>query len=351
MLCLTLVHVGHAEMRSPARDRTMPVTPGTEAFANRQKTSLSDQNAPLPQDRDMNRAVDKSLSGDSALKIVSTDQILEDIRRIEFDQIRYDVENPEYFGFIKGKIPVLISAPHGAKHFRRRWNRWKGEDEYTASLAIELARLTGAYVIYVKNKAPEDPNNDPVSRYKTAVAEAVRKYRIEFLLDLHGSAGDRPFKVDVGIISEKAGGTSCSKFKKAVIEALSGFESPIFNKHFCAADANTLTYFARHQLGIEAAQVEINAHYRIVERKPESCKAKAGVDPHFRAKGEDVIALVERLARLIQGVQNTIKESGACKVDPIPPIKSSARGAPDPLFARSIGKSENPDQNGQKYTR
>ncbi len=237
----------------------------------------------------------------------SPDQILKEIRDIEYSEISYDQANPNYFGFIPGSIPILISAPHGAKHYRTREHRWKGEDEYTASLAIELGKLTGAYVIYVKNKTSEDPNSDASSRYKKAVAQAVKKYHIKFMLDLHGSDETRPYKVDIGIISDESGKGSCPTYKQIIRSAFSDFEHRIFNQRFCAKDQCTMTSFARNQLGIEAAQVEINAKYRVLERKPDSSKAKAGIEPHFKANGQDVLALVTRLKGLILEIDQKIE--------------------------------------------
>ncbi len=99
--------------------------------------------------------------------------ILREIRQIEFNQINYDEPSPDYFGYIQGHIPILISAPHGAKHFRTKEARWKEEDAYTASLAIKLGELTGARVTYVKNRAGEDPNNDVHTRYKDRMKQAA----------------------------------------------------------------------------------------------------------------------------------------------------------------------------------
>ncbi|RJQ19381.1 MAG: hypothetical protein C4560_06155 [Nitrospiraceae bacterium] len=234
-------------------------------------------------------------------------QSVEDIRQIEYNEIKYDEASENYYGFIKGKIPVLISAPHGAMHFRRRENRWKGEDEYTASLAIKLGQLTGAHVIYVKNKTMEDPNNDLTSEYKNAVAEAVKKYNIKFLLDLHGADEDRPFKVDIGTIHDELLKSSCPTFRGTIGEAFSDFEPQPFNKRFGAKTPNTVTFFARNKLGIEAAQVEINARYRIVERKPDSAKAKSGIKPHFKADEKDVLNLLARLQRTVHEINLKIE--------------------------------------------
>jgi len=253
-------------------------------------------------------SVDHPSGKDTGIQPASDMKIVEDIREIEFHEIKYGQESPEYYGFIKGRIPVLISAPHGTRHFRRRWKHWKGEDEYTSSLAIELGRLTGAFVIYVKNKTREDPNNDPRSRYKTAVAKAVKEYHIKFLLDLHGSDEDRPYKIDIGILSGKTRKSSCPTFKKVITEAVSDFEPKLFNKRFCANDACTMTSFAKNELGIEAAQVEVNAKYRIVERKPDSSRARRGIEPHFKANPKDVLDLVTKLEQMVYEINLKIEE-------------------------------------------
>ena len=68
--------------------------------------------------------------------LTQMDAILQDIRNIEFSRIDYNRESEDYFEIIEGEIPVLLSAPHGAKHYRN--GSFKEEDEYTASLAIKL---------------------------------------------------------------------------------------------------------------------------------------------------------------------------------------------------------------------
>ena len=128
--------------------------------------------------------------------------ILRDIRAIEFEQIRYDNEGDDYFEVIEGNIPILLSAPHGARHLRQ--GTWKGEDEYTSSLAIKLGELTGAFVIFVKNKTEEDSNWLPHTRYKDAIRQVVHERGIGFLADIHGADIRRNYKVTVGIIDEKA---------------------------------------------------------------------------------------------------------------------------------------------------
>jgi hypothetical protein len=225
--------------------------------------------------------------------------ILQDMRNIEFGQIHYNTPADPYFSYIKGTIPILISAPHGAKHFRTKENRWKGEDAYTASLAIELGKLTGAHVLYVRNKAGEDPNNDPGTEYKKFLEKAVKENHIGFILDLHGSDSHRPYKVDVGILDNKITECSCPTYREIIAKNFSGFEPHLFNQNFSAHGRDTITYFAKNTLGIEAAQIEINANYRIVESK----------SSQFKADPKKVLELVRRLKDLILAVNESIKEN------------------------------------------
>jgi hypothetical protein len=225
--------------------------------------------------------------------------LLTDIRAIEFEKIQYNRRTDSYFGIIEGSIPVLLSAPHGARHLRD--GKWKGEDEYTSSLAIQLGALTGASVIFVKNKTEEDSNYLPSTRYKDAIRQLVAEWGIKFLADIHGTDIARDYKISIGIIDdENMTRCSCPQYKPVIEEAVRAFQYPLFNLDaFTAGSPETVTSFARHVCGIEAAQFEINARYRIVERKPDSTRAMHGDEPHFKAEEADVLALVQCLKEMV----------------------------------------------------
>ena len=90
--------------------------------------------------------------------------------------------------------------------------------------------------------------------------------------------------------------------------AFTGFQEEVFNPPgFTAAHSGTITYFARNKLGIEAAQIEINAKFRIVARKSESAKAKKGEEPDYMAKEKDVLELIRVIERLIIEINDKIK--------------------------------------------
>lgn len=225
------------------------------------------------------------------------DDVVQNLRRIELNEIHCNEPAYEYYGYIKGSIPVLISAPHGAKHFRTREKRWKIEDAYTSALAVELGRLTGAHVLFVRNKAGEDPNNDVHTRYKDFLKEIVAENDIKFVMDLHGAAGNKPFKIDVGTMDNKIEKSSCPTYGPIIREALRDFQVGGFNKTFFARSPATITHFARRELGVEAAQFEINARYRVVESRR---------DPSIKADPKDILELVERLQAVIIGIEQAI---------------------------------------------
>jgi len=226
--------------------------------------------------------------------------ILDDIRQIEKNDINRNKPNETYYGYVRGQIPILISAPHGARHYRACESRWKAEDAYTSSLAIVLGRLTGAHVIYLKNKAAEDPNSDIHSRYKDFLADIVRENGIRFLIDLHGAHRDQPFKIDVGVLDDRTDKSSCPSFKPLIAEAFRDYDDGLFNKQFRARSPGTITYFAKNDLGIEAAQFEINALCRILGNRS---------DPSLDVNEQNVLDLLARLQKMIAAINEKISQT------------------------------------------
>ena len=133
-------------------------------------------------------------------------QLEEDIHYQEFAT----VGEPE-FVHVKGSIPILISAPHGAAHTRN--GKRKDEDEFTGGIAQLIGQETGAHVLYARRKSSTDPNVDPSAPYKQKLAEIVKNYRIGFVLDIHGVKASRNYGIELGT----ARGASCSEKEKDLI--------------------------------------------------------------------------------------------------------------------------------------
>jgi len=214
-----------------------------------------------------------------------------------------DDHQPEYV-HIKGNIPVLLSAPHGAVHTRD--DKCKEEDEYTAGLARLIGTRTGAHVIYARRKSGTDPNADTTAPYKQALRQIVQENKINFVLDLHGANKDRDFGIALGTMH----GKSCSEEVRQIIVE-------IFEKYGITEAGNGLSRLDVDQLlpgegnnrrepivkfchrnSLPAVQIEINAWLRIPVRR-----ADASVpDKNFKGDQRLIIKIIEALSDIVSSI-------------------------------------------------
>ena len=230
------------------------------------------------------------------------------LRDFEETQVRYRDAPPAGrppFRYLPGTRPVLISAPHGALHWRH--DGWKGEDEYTAALAHLLSKETGAHAIYTVWRIRPDPNFEDDSEYKQTLASLLAEYDIELVLDLHGARRGRDFGIELGTMS----GLTCPDYEATIIRHLEwqGFvrdhrrslDRLWVNQLFKGgARQRTVTRFVWEQCGVNAAQIEINAHLRVVRRKPDAMLYSD--EPDFSADPVRLRRTIRALVRIIRAV-------------------------------------------------
>lgn len=226
-----------------------------------------------------------------------------------------DVKYQEYaskeeseFAYCSGNIPILVSAPHGAAHTRN--GRYKGEDEYTAAFARLIAEKTGAYCIYARRKSMTDPNAAVDAPYKEKVRQICMDNVIRFVIDLHGMWP----KHEAGIELGTRDGKSCPEQKERIIQALSesGFTLDHRNKllrlridaQFSgngSATREPMIKFVSEKLGIPAAQFELNAWNRIVERREDAAER----DKTFRGNPEMIEKTILALIDVVNAIWST----------------------------------------------
>jgi type I restriction enzyme S subunit len=219
----------------------------------------------------------KNLNSDETHNI---SELLNHLNKLEED-VEYQKtasEGQSEIEYIPGKIPILISAPHGAVHTRKEEE--KEEDEFTAGFARLVGERTGAHVIYLRHKSKTDPNWDSNVPYKIKLEKIINKKGIKFVLDIHGARGDRKFGIELGTMK----GKSCTRHKEKIIE--------ILNKHGFLIDANDnlrkldidktftgcgmegqetiINYLQKLPKPVPAAQFELNAHLRIPSRRSDA---------------------------------------------------------------------------------
>lgn len=199
--------------------------------------------------------------------------------RFEATQVRYSddpLPGQPAFRYQPGRRPVLISAPHGACHWRE--NRWKDQDGFTAALAHVLAEHTGAHALYTVRRIRPDPNYyDDDCDYKRHLACLLHDHAIHLVLDLHGARFDRQFGIALGTIDSR----TCPDYEAKIIRAFTAQEFSMENSENIfldrlalnlpayrgGASQHTVTRFVWEQCRVNAAQIELNAHLRVVSNQ------------------------------------------------------------------------------------
>lgn len=239
--------------------------------------------------------------------VVVDDAALARLVALESAVVRYDDPPPsgaDGLAVLPGSRPVLLSAPHAVRHWRGE--AWKREDEYTAAIVHWLHEQTGAHALYPTHRITPDPHDDgDLGRYKQRLRDVVRGAGIRLVIDVHGARGDRDFGLALGTIY----GQTCPPYESGIIAAAEGAGFAVNGRipsldrlavnparYAGGSHRATVTRFTWQQIGVPAAQLEINAWGRVVERLPSSTAAKRGSAPHFRG---DPARIKQTLAALL----------------------------------------------------
>ncbi len=213
------------------------------------------------------------------------------------------------FCFLPGSLPVLVSAPHGAAHTRH--GRLKEEDDFTAGMARLCAELSGAHVLYAWRKSATDPNYYPDVPYKQALREIVRRYDIDFVLDLHGCAAYRDFGIALGTMQGRSLSPDCRRLILRVLyhygfRGSGGWLSRVdIDRTFTGGNGSrqeTITRFVSQRLGVAAVQLELNSYLRVVRRRPQASE---------RQPFEGDPAMIERTVQLLVGLVRAVARFAA----------------------------------------
>jgi hypothetical protein len=216
------------------------------------------------------------------------------------------------FSYQPGRLPVLLSAPHGAAHIRN--GEGKEEDEYTAGLALLLAETTGAHALYAHHQSPVDPNWDAGVPYKLALREAISAFRLACVIDLHGANPHRDFGLAVGTLN----GHSLSSLREPALAALrahgfhpgaAGLHRLDLDRRFTAIgkpQQETITRYCWEGLGIPAVQIEINGQLRVPPRRV--WHGHAAAHPGLAWVERAIDALTELVHQIAKNVSSQIPQ-------------------------------------------
>jgi hypothetical protein len=245
----------------------------------------------------------------SSIHGMSRSDLLRRLSELE-DDIRYQdfaEEISEDFDYLSGRVPILLSAPHGTIHIRL--GKPKQEDEYTSGFAKLIAEMTNAHVLYTRYRSLSDPNWYRDASYKKILQQIVERENIRFVLDIHGVAEHRMFGIALGTL----GGKSCPQHRNIIIRHLKkfGFSTDAddvlqrldLDRMFTAEGIKgqeTITRFVSERLAVPAAQFELHPSLRIVERRPEATELKP-----FRGIPELIETTVNAFAALVHELSSS----------------------------------------------
>jgi gamma-glutamylcyclotransferase (GGCT)/AIG2-like uncharacterized protein YtfP len=169
--------------------------------------------------------------------------------------------------FLKGSVPVLVTAPHATAHVRM--GKLKRQEFYTGALAVLLHSVTGCHAFYTDRVSDPDPNYSDESPFKKKISDVAAGLGIEFLIDLHGTGSKRPEDIFPGVGRNKEflkgkHGYLAELERAAELNSVSLGSTDVFP----AARQMTVTRFSAATLGIPSMQLEINQSLRQPDENP-----------------------------------------------------------------------------------
>ena len=167
---------------------------------------------------------------------------------------------------IKGKIPILLTAPHVFRHPRPSLkSEWKQGEPWTDVIAETVAKETGAFCISPNQILSYDPNyfREDKNPFKKEIRRLNSKHKFKIVIDIHGLSDKHQY--DFGIYYVNRFGRS-KELALSLAQQLNQTElrdSIIQLLHF--KDYNlqeTIGEFTTKSLRIPSVQLEIARYIR-----------------------------------------------------------------------------------------
>lgn len=170
--------------------------------------------------------------------------------------------------YLRGDIPVLVTAPHATRHLRMETMKY--QDRFTGPLAVIEHAITGCHALYTHWATRIDPNYYDNSPFKEAMRNIVEENGIKFVIDLHGARRESPEDIYPGIGVDREFLTQHPEIFEAFKNILSAEGlTPGSESVYKASVQMTVTKFAARQLGVAGMQLEIHERLRRPEENAE----------------------------------------------------------------------------------
>lgn len=176
--------------------------------------------------------------------------------KVEINKLERIIYDEDYI-IKKGRIPILLTAPHAMKQVREDGTIKAGEP-YTKAIALYLNKYFDVSCMIKTKDNGLDANRDNRDEFKTELLRFIIDNNIKLVIDLHGSDKDRDFDIEFGTLNNLSADYSTIKeLEEAFIE--NGISNIKHNDPFTGG---AITQYIYKLKDVEVIQLEINREYR-----------------------------------------------------------------------------------------
>ena len=182
--------------------------------------------------------------------------------------------------YIRGDLPVLVTAPHATAHVRM--GRLKRQEFFTGAIAAILHNSTACHILYTNCVSEVDPNYYDDSSFKDRLSEISRGRGFKFLIDLHGTGPGRRADIFPGTGEAREFLLGKERCFDALLNSAESFGVRVGGGDvFPAVKQKTVTKYAATKLGVPSMQLEIVRGLREPASSPGDFKRLVGFMTSF----------------------------------------------------------------------
>ena len=168
--------------------------------------------------------------------------------------------NNENYIINKGKIPVVLTAPHTMQQIKEDGSI-KLSEPYTKAIALYVSKNINCNSLIKLKDTGIDSNSDNIDEFKLVLKDLINDNNIKLLIDIHGASKDRDFDIELGTLNNmSADYSTINELKEAFIE--NGINNIVINDPF---KGGGITRYIYGMTDIDVIQIEINKKYRDIE--------------------------------------------------------------------------------------
>ncbi len=169
------------------------------------------------------------------------------------------------FEIIKGKQPILFSAPHVYNHKRPSLSsKYKQSEPWTEYILKNICLESQSYGIYTTRELDYDPNYYKITEneYKKNVRDLIKKKKIKYFFDIHGLSDEHQYDFGIYYVNRYS---NSKKLAYALADALN--KGSLRNcliqiLNIPVGKQEPLTQFASSELKVPSIQIEISRYIR-----------------------------------------------------------------------------------------